>query len=1066
MALTQLTKIDGGGISTTSDYRVGVITATKFIGPFEGSTGTFSGNITAVDGTFSGNVTVGGTLTYEDVTNIDSVGILTARAGIFIDDSITHIGDTNTKIRFPAADTITAETGGSERLRITSTGKVGIGTTASAGQSLQVHHATADEVVRISSGDATACLTFKDSATTSNRPTIGGKTDDLFFQTGGSEKVRITSAGRVGINSTASNTRLDVIESSASRTWTPGSSVVSMFERNGNSIISLVGGTGSVVGFDFADSNDNNVGYILYDHSDNSMAFRTATEERLRITSTGSVGIGTDVPDTLLHLHGADATQKLLTLSSGPEKRNNYIGVSGQDNLEIAVDEDNGGGSSSIRFRIDGNEKARIKSNGNVGIGTDNPTQLLHLGADSAHKILLKRGGASPSEVTFGNEGNYAIISNNTNGIELRTGSTPSIAMHIDQSGKVGIGTDNPTEILDVRGDLVVAESIAVNRPRIVLSAPNDGTNFRHLFGANLQVNSSGTFTTPTANISGGGWEYLPANSLNAHGSIRYLSAPDTNATSSTPLERLKIDSSGHILPGAAGTQDLGSTSKEFRNLYIGDDGKVQLGSDQDFTIQHDGSHLYLDTGTGLFYSDATNHILRNKAGTQDVAKFAEGASGCMLYCSNGVKLTTTTTGITVGGEVAASQDYPNQRPSVDFNFVSVKKLDPRFTFRRIGPASYTDEFGKVVLVGGNTPRFDHNPTTRECKGLLIEESRTNYVRQSLTLATDWDAGGGSYGYDAAITNPDGSVGAYYHTGAELYHQNIDLSGASTNVVIVSMWVKERSGHTGVMDIEMFQQISGGAVSMGAFTVNPITGTITTGGARWSDGTVTEYPNGWYRFSAKATTASGNFTSSTRLDLQNNEHYVWGVQVEVGSFVTSFIPTRGSTATRGQGFAVIDGEELSDFYNPNASTVICQFDASNWVTYNPSKYDRVWSFGNHNTETDTIEMFKQNSSNSAVRWRIRTSNTNVLGASNYTYSTTRPKLGFAWQLNDAGVSIDGGTVAGTGDSGIPLPSITKLSLGNSGIENNSGDHGLTGWIRRFTYYPIKVSDAQLVTLTS
>ena len=93
MALTQLTKVDGGGISTTSDYRVGIITASKFVGPFDGTAGNFSGvvtatngvfsgNISAVDGNFSGNVTIGGTLTYEDVTNIDSVGLITARNGI------------------------------------------------------------------------------------------------------------------------------------------------------------------------------------------------------------------------------------------------------------------------------------------------------------------------------------------------------------------------------------------------------------------------------------------------------------------------------------------------------------------------------------------------------------------------------------------------------------------------------------------------------------------------------------------------------------------------------------------------------------------------------------------------------------------------------------------------------------------------------------------------------------------------------------------------------------------------------------------------------------------------
>ena len=62
----------GGAIGAPSGAVVtGVATATQF-----------SGNITGVAATFSGNVSVGGTLTYEDVTNIDSVGIITARTGI------------------------------------------------------------------------------------------------------------------------------------------------------------------------------------------------------------------------------------------------------------------------------------------------------------------------------------------------------------------------------------------------------------------------------------------------------------------------------------------------------------------------------------------------------------------------------------------------------------------------------------------------------------------------------------------------------------------------------------------------------------------------------------------------------------------------------------------------------------------------------------------------------------------------------------------------------------------------------------------------------------------------
>ena len=114
-----------------------------------------SGNDITVprDGTFSRNVSIAGTLTYEDVTNVDSIGLVTARNGIEVGaspgvaasisvdgnmivsgistfggdvqvpDKIIHAGDTDTAIRFSGADTITAETGGTKRLEITSDGK-------------------------------------------------------------------------------------------------------------------------------------------------------------------------------------------------------------------------------------------------------------------------------------------------------------------------------------------------------------------------------------------------------------------------------------------------------------------------------------------------------------------------------------------------------------------------------------------------------------------------------------------------------------------------------------------------------------------------------------------------------------------------------------------------------------------------------------------------------------------------------------------------------------------------------------------------------------------------------
>ena len=93
------------------------------------SIGTATGGVT-----IPGDLGIAGALTYEDVTNIDSVGLITARSGINISsgsltipDSIIHSGDINTKIRFPEADAVTIETNGSERLRIASSGQIGLG---------------------------------------------------------------------------------------------------------------------------------------------------------------------------------------------------------------------------------------------------------------------------------------------------------------------------------------------------------------------------------------------------------------------------------------------------------------------------------------------------------------------------------------------------------------------------------------------------------------------------------------------------------------------------------------------------------------------------------------------------------------------------------------------------------------------------------------------------------------------------------------------------------------------------------------------------------------------------
>ncbi|MFM6192892.1 MAG: hypothetical protein ACKPFF_10615, partial [Planktothrix sp.] len=86
--------------------------------------------------------------------------------------------------------------------------------------------------------------------------------------------------------------------------------------------------------------------------------------------------------------------------------------------------------------------------------------------------------------------------------------------------------------------------------------------------------------------------------------------------------------------------------------------------------------------------------------------------------------------------------------PTLDLNFALTKSLDPRITFTRASSGTYFDSNGVMQLASANTPRFDHNPNTKESLGLLIEEQRTNSIRNNTmqgavagtpgTLPTNW----------------------------------------------------------------------------------------------------------------------------------------------------------------------------------------------------------------------------------------------------------------------------------------------------------------------------------------
>ena len=211
-----------------------------------------------------------------------------------------------------------------------------------------------------------------------NVETIDTGTDGhITATTEGSERLRITSAGRVSIGTTnPGNANLAVVST--------GQAAFSIGQNVDGSASNHLGmwygtGLGSPAGADIFTSNGNMSFWVDgAGGSGSSIEFGNGFGAGIggatwmTIDSSGDVGIGTDNPDTLLSINGSTSTQKLITLSSGSIKRNNYIGVNGSDNLEIGADEDNEGNDSSIRFRVDGSEALRIGSAGQLGIGGTN----------------------------------------------------------------------------------------------------------------------------------------------------------------------------------------------------------------------------------------------------------------------------------------------------------------------------------------------------------------------------------------------------------------------------------------------------------------------------------------------------------------------------------------------------------------------------------------------------------------------------------------------------------------------------------------------------------------------
>ena len=481
--------LGSGNITSHNINSTGIITATSFVGP-----------VSATNGTFSGNVSIGGTLTYEDVTNVDSVGLITARNGITVTSGSVGIGTdvpedklhvflnsssdgpslrlTNPNggdgtytgristgdaagtffagINFLKHDTNDGEIRLRTKVAGTNTdvvtivdGNVGIGITNSS-RKLHINSGSTDTAMLIESTDGDVQINLKD-ANSSNGVSIGARGDDFYVRTGlTTERFRVTSDGNVGIGDNDPSDKLNVKGNSTT------SSGIFIHNANGatNSSADLwfgnwSGATSAAPQARISALNKNvntaatDLIFEVYTGS--------TTEERLRITSDGNISIGGVSPSASALTVKIDTNKHIGFNPSQSEVGNVPALVAFQDNGSL---QDMGFRGVTLRFAAGNAERLRITNDGRVGLGTITPgnydaeaDNFVVVGSDHTGITIASTGSNKRTNLYFadGTSGDARYrgaftYDHNNDSMMVRTAGAARLRMSSD--GKTSLGGD------------------------------------------------------------------------------------------------------------------------------------------------------------------------------------------------------------------------------------------------------------------------------------------------------------------------------------------------------------------------------------------------------------------------------------------------------------------------------------------------------------------------------------------------------------------------------------------------------------------------------------------------
>jgi hypothetical protein len=346
-----------------------------------------------------------------------------------------------------------------------------------------------------------------------------------------------------------------------------------------------------------------------------------------------------------------------------------------------------------------------------------------------------------------------------------------------------------------------------------------------------------------------------------------------------------------------------------------------------------------------------------------------------------------------------------------------------------------------------NEARIEYD-ASGNCLGLLVEEARTNALLQSGNIGA-WSGSVGTKTNvtltENAITAPDGTQTAdkvqrtVLDTSADYRQAKSVVAG---NDYTFSIFAKADVQARLELDFSNSRFTSQDYVR---FDVDTGTAYGSGSGATYS---ITNYGNGWYRFSLTATCTESGDTGVIARITNNEPHYAWGAQLETGSFPTSYIPTNGSTVTRAADVASLAVSEFG--YNQDQGSVVVE------AVMPPSVIsEQFWILG---------------SNTNSARWAFSNStspNVNAYdGASIFTVSSLQPsatqKMAIGTDQSTAIMCLDGvsGNQANTNGN---ISSLTTVFY--FGGNWSTPVLNFNGHIKSVQYYPLRLSNAQLQALT-